>query len=424
MATSSVTQGPTQLPLDKVKKKPDIDSTALHQVVQKAMEAAAQRSNQPISPRSPNKEELRFRLKQLASKGQTTPPAAKMSEEKPTPRTEAANAIRDRLSLGNRPASRQLNLDGVLTVTPAVIQEKKTAQKSLEALLDGYQVKFGQFIKDNTKEPQVKKGELPRMVRIEPLIALRSVFLAVKDRDFLDRYIIRHSLPEEEQKEFTSFHNKLAALKQELEKAGVCGPQAGESINFWSGKEGQARAAEDEESLSDSDVPLFKFLFDCWGYIRQQDALKPGGAAAHLVPLLPILFSAVFADFASGDVNVYMSSKNDGKQSVINVDSAFWSAELYALTQNPQVSKVDLYLHKGKDPLTNQDIWEQPIDLKSQDPDVVKLKDEVVSLSRRGDQTLQIPMGNMREMLKSWQSKAKELHLLPDVKELEEESNC
>ena len=125
------------------------------------------------------------------------------------------------------------------------------------------------------------------------------------------------------------------------------------------------------------------------------------------------LFSAIFASHAKGEVNVYMSSKNDptADSSIINIDSAFWGAELYHLTNNEQVVKVNLYLHMGKDD-AGQDKWSAPIDLKSKDKKVLAYKDSAICISKRGDASLHVSMGTLKNIGQIWKERAIKDHLL------------
>lgn len=126
--------------------------------------------------------------------------------------------------------------------------------------------------------------------------------------------------------------------------------------------------------------------------------------------MLPTLFSAMFATYAVGAVNVYVSSKNGGDKSVINVNSAFWSAELYALVNNSQVSHVNLFLHQGQD-AQGQDQWAPSIDLKSTDPATIKQRDAVVYLSTRGEKDFKVSMGALKECIARWSRAAKAAQL-------------
>lgn len=295
------------------------------------------------------------------------------------------------------------SLDGILKVEKKVLQSRPVHYDSLKAMLDSCRDDFTRFAKENSNKKIIQGAFLPK-----GFLILKDLFLSVESKEFLDCYIVRDSQIQKNQhpdmqKKFDAFSQKIEKLKTSLHDIGICGVEEGKSINFWSGREGQQMAADDE-ALSDSDVPLFKFLFDCWGLIKQRELQKPG-IAKELISMLPTLFSALFASYAKQEVNVWMSSKNDGKTSVINVESAFWSAELYALINNPQVTKINLMLHQGKDE-QGKDLWADPIDLKSNDQEHVVRKDSLC-LSKRGDADLQVSMGAIKKKLSTWNEKAK-----------------
>ena len=81
------------------------------------------------------------------------------------------------------------------------------------------------------------------------------------------------------------------------------------------------------------------------------------------------------------------------------------------LVSNPQVSKVNLYLHRGRD-AQGKDIWLDPIDLKSEDPAIKAFRDGSVFLSRRGDESLKVPMGTMRGIAYTWRERASQSGLV------------
>jgi len=304
----------------------------------------------------------------------------------------------------------------ILNPSPTITSATKQV---LGNILDTYKFKFWEFLQANTQKPEIHARE---QLLVKPLKVLQDVFLSVESRDFLSSYIVRDSNIEKNQspqmqKKFQTFREKLLLLQESLAEVGITSVPPGKSINFWSGKEGQARAAE-EENFSDSDVPLFKFLFDCWGHLRTEASKQPNAATQELISLLPDLFSSLFATYAHGSVNVYMSSKNNGSSSVVNVDSAFWRAELYALINNPNVSHIHLYLHEGKEK------WSAPIDLKSKDPKVIAYRDQVICLSRRGDSTLKVPISSLKQMINTWREQALSHGLIAGAKQLETSSDA
>ena len=99
-----------------------------------------------------------------------------------------------------------------------------------------------------------------------------------------------------------------------------------------------------------------------------------------------------------------MASKRMDEETVINIDSAFWMAELYSLTNNAQVTEVNLYLHQGID-AEGKDLWSDPIDLKSKDPVMLERR-EHIRLSKRGESDLSMPIGKARRMVRQWSKKS------------------
>lgn len=280
-------------------------------------------------------------------------------------------------------------------------------RRELSELITRCHRKFFHYAKANSKM------ELKEESFAEAFGVFRDLLLNIESKSFLDSYIVRDSQvginkDSKQQKALESFHVKILALRDALKKIGIDDLQEGESINFWSGREGQQRASDDSSSFSDSDIPFFKFLFDCWGHIKAVELKKE----SHLTGMLPNLFSAIFASHAKGEVNVYMASKNDPSQTVINIDSAFWSAELYHLINNEKVTKVNLCLHMGKD-AQGADKWSAPIDLKSDDKEVVDHKDSIIRISARGTR-LEVPMSSIRAAGELWKAKAL-AHKLPQL---------
>ena len=193
-------------------------------------------------------------------------------------------------------------LASLLTVAAKPLHD--TNKKALETLMSKGELQF--FRVASATRKQFGIAEDLRFEDFKPVFsALKAVLLAVEDRDFLDEYIIDANTASVMEDKFLDFHAKITTLKEALEKIGICGLKEGQTVNFWSGKEGQARAASDEDSFSDSDIPLFKFLFGCWGHIKNHETMQ-SQPTSFFTGLLPTLFSAIFASHAKGVVNVYM----------------------------------------------------------------------------------------------------------------------
>lgn len=290
-------------------------------------------------------------------------------------------------------------------------QTREVERQELSDLMDGLRNSFWECSKANTSKKTVSFKEF------EPAYhCFKDLMISLESKEFLDQYIVRDSFvgankDPKHQELFDAFTAKILALKTELGKIGIDSLEKSKSVNFWSGREGQKRAADDPVSFSDSDIPLLKFLFDCWGFIKNRESMKDH-PRLFLTSMLPNLFSTIFASFAHGEVNVYMSSKNDptATSSVINIDSAFWSAELYHLTNNERVHSVNLYLHMGKDEEGN-DKWSAPIDLKSEDPAVMAYKREIIHISKRNT-SLEVSMADIQNIGTQWRQKAVEHSLL------------
>lgn len=266
---------------------------------------------------------------------------------------------------------------------------------------------FFEFAKSNSSKPDLKFIDFNRSFQ-----ALSDILVNLESKDFLDAYIVRDSdvgLNKDPlmKKKLEAFKGKLDTLQAALNNIGIKSLEEGKSVNFWSGREGQRRASDDEESFSDSDIPFFKYLFDCWGYLKTHEMAQTSSEQSNFTALLPSLFSSIFATYAKGAVNVYMASKNksEAKESVINVDSAFWSAELYSLRNNPDVTQVNLYLHEGVD-AAGKDLWSEPLDLKSLDPEMKTKIDSKIKLSRR-DSELAVPVAKVKGVAKIWKKGSK-----------------
>ncbi|MCH9630603.1 MAG: hypothetical protein S4CHLAM37_06050 [Chlamydiia bacterium] len=205
--------------------------------------------------------------------------------------------------------------------------------------------------------------------------------------------------------------NLIDTLMANLESHGIKGVQDGEEINFWSGREGQARAASDVSALSDSDLPAFCFLFECWRKAKQS---KEGSRLVG--SLMPRLFSYIFSRYAKGVVNVYLASqapKSGDDKTKLLADSAFWGTELGNLVQNDAVTSVNLHIY-DRDAAKFND----PIDLKSADPAVRKLRDELQITVRGGD--FAVSVGDLRQYCDKWRTSAVDLGLIPGAQRLDE----
>lgn len=306
-----------------------------------------------------------------------------------------------------------------LSITGQGIQTRSKSleanRKALSDLISRCETQFFEYAKKNS----AKKEALNFIDFKETFGLLRDTFISIESKDFLDSYITRDSQvgdnkDPKRRAAVEAFHAKILKLKEELVKIGIEDLKEGESINFWSGREGKQRASDDVSSFSDSDVPMLKFLFDCWGHIKNRE-MNRDTPNPFLTSVLPRLFSSIFASHAKGVVNVYMSSKNqpNEKESVINIDSAFWSSELYLLSLNKEVTAVNLYLHKGKN-VKGEDVWTPPINLKSTDEKVVAYRDSITNLSKRGDSTLKVSVGTVKSIGLLWKEKAISSRLLSD----------
>jgi hypothetical protein len=330
-------------------------------------------------------------------------PAAKPASEKPT-----------------RVSPKPLSVVPELAIAKAPMETRsKTHRKELSDLISKCDLKFFECAKGNSSKKALSWEEFL------PVFGLfKDILLSIESREFLDGYLVKDShvgknKDPEQQKAFKALDEKLNKLKDALEAIGIAGLKEEQTINFWSGREGQRRAAEDTCSFSDSDVPMFKFLFDCWGCLKNRELYKDH-PSPFLTNLLPDLLSSLFVRHLSFvkkavDVNVYMSSTNNPKEdgSTPFNDSAFWRAECRALMDNPNVRHLYLFLHNTKDQ-QNNDLWMKPIDLKSQDPQEIAYRNEILFISRRGEADLKVRVKTLVDMAQEWKAIAKRKKLLKE----------
>ncbi|MBM3192495.1 MAG: hypothetical protein FJZ63_07610 [Chlamydiae bacterium] len=338
-----------------------------------------------------------------------TPKKETFLKEPDTPSKTAASALKKTLILDDSSQEEPVKSKKFATTARvfgiASLKGSQKRQETLKGFLEGFKETFFGFAKRNSSNRELTRHRFS--IAFEKLL---NVFLGVENREFLDAYLVRDckigiNKHKEVQEKFKAFHEKLEELKQALENIEITGYQKGQSINFWSGIAGQRRASEDEESLSDSDIPLFKFLFECWGALREAEKTQKE-SFSDVTSLLPLLFSSMFATYAKGSVNVYMASKRDHQEqkTVICADSAFWSVELASLLESKSVTQVNLFLHLGQDE-QGEHLWEEPIDLKSQDPDMRARKKDIV-LSKRGATDLAVSMRRIEDYAQRWFQKS------------------
>lgn len=300
------------------------------------------------------------------------------------------------------------------SVRGSAILPQPQKKSYIEAFINSCKTIFFEFAKANSSNKALTFVQFNQSFE-----AFRDILLSLESKAFLDSYIVRDSAvgvnkDPKIQKKFEEFKAKLDFLQTSLNNIGIKSLEEGKSVNFWSGTAGQRRASDDEESFSDSDIPFFKYLFDCWGYLKTHEIAQKSSERSNFTALLPSLFSSIFATYAKGQVNVYMASKNEpeAEESVINVDSAFWSAELYSLKNNSRVTHVNLYLHEGVD-ASGKDQWSAPLDLKSQDPEVIARRDALINLSTR-DSKIAVPLERVKGVAVTWKKASQTSLELPD----------
>lgn len=235
----------------------------------------------------------------------------------------------------------------------------------------------------------------------------------VQDMNFLASYIVKDSSVGDnkdpsKQEKFAAYKAQIHQLVKDLDSIGIKGIEKGQKLGFWSGPAGEKKANK-EHAITDSKVPFIAFLFECWTAIRKSEN-RESQPKNILTSQLPTLFSAIFAEFAKGSVDVYLSSKKEKQDttSVINSDSAFWSAELYSLLKNEDVDHVNVYMHELVD---GKDVWQGPYDFKN--PSTFEQIGEI-KITRRSHRpqtgfmeiSKPIPLSSLKKQLLQWKSKA------------------
>lgn len=324
----------------------------------------------------------------------------------PRPMELKPRTINPKIVEGNQVVSKVQLFESLSTSTDPLragatsfgIERLDTPKESLEAQkkLKDLQGRFFNIAKTFSKDL--------RWDQFTPVFnSIMDVFnVLLEDKEFFSCYLAKESKvgknkTDEMQKKFDDFTASLEKMKSELDSIGVQGLSSEKSnkLCFWSGVEGQKRAHQDE-AISDGDVPALKLLFELWFVIRfnEQYCNKPKDM---LTSQLPSLFSAIFAEYAVGEVNVYISSQDEKGKSRVNANSAFWNTESHILMKNPKVTK--LYVH-----LTENSIWQPPFDLKGSSPED-KAKREKIMMTRRGDETA-VPLKLVSNCAKLWKAKA------------------
>lgn len=243
------------------------------------------------------------------------------------------------------------------------------------------------------KHAQVFNPSLSQVDFKEVFQSLSEILIKISEPTFLGEYIAQKKPDDSSDIDttplaFLRFEQMLEKFQSQLSNIGI--PSFTESSSrkfcFWTGSAGQEMANQ-EDFICDDKVPMIHFLVECWKSIDKSDEL-------HVQ--LPYLFSLIYANLASGDVAVYISSiGNDGK-AVINVNSAFW-VELNVLINNKKVRSIQTYFIDKKD---QESKWIGPFDLKQ---DYFQKCSEYVELSRRKD-TASVKLDRMSGYIARWSS--------------------
>lgn len=243
------------------------------------------------------------------------------------------------------------------------------------------------------KHAQVFNPSLSQVDFKEVFQSLSEILIKISEPKFLGEYIAQKK-PEGSSDidttplAFLRFEQMLEKFQNQLAHIGIPSLAASSSKKFcfWTGSAGQEMANQ-EDFICDDKVPMIHFLVECWKSIDKSDEL-------HLQ--LPYLFSLIYANLASGDVAVYVSSVGSEGKAVINVNSALW-VELNVLINNKKVRSIQTYFIDKKD---QESKWIGPFDLKQ---DYFQKCSEYVELSRRRD-TASVKLDRMSGYIARWSS--------------------
>lgn len=156
---------------------------------------------------------------------------------------------------------------------------------------------------------------------------------------------------------FSLFANKFMDLFNYLEEKGFpCAREYKKPLNFWSGIEAQKKALGSEVEISDSKVTAIAAMFDVISVFHAVLNNANYGALTAAV-------SRIFATYARGDVNVYISPAKATETPGFSVPNNFWNAELptlMALKDRSLIKDIKINIFDQKN-----DVWKQPISLFS-----------------------------------------------------------
>lgn len=161
---------------------------------------------------------------------------------------------------------------------------------------------------------------------------------------------------------------KFVSLFYYLEENGFSGPRAfNKSVNFWSGQHAKIKALEASLELSDSKVPSISAMFDvCRAIHKVQQQYDD------YITLLTSAVSRVFASYAFGATNIYISSEKLSESPGLTIPNNFWLAELpllQSLHKRGVITdiKIHLYDHHKQE-------WNKIVSLFTQEGDNIPIR--------------------------------------------------
>lgn len=205
---------------------------------------------------------------------------------------------------------------------------------------------------------------------------------------------------------------KLYELLSFLENNGFPGPEKfAKPINFYSGKDAQYKAyhISSELSLIEGMIPAFTVIYDLWYAVQD----KPQSE------LIFCTLSRLLASFASGEVNIYLSSNNFGERAGLTAGSYFWDMELPILQNNKRVTAILLHVYDA-----DKKRWKEPVNFHSIDSSDVPIYIKPMEDRYKPDEEISplhveskpITLGYMKNILSLW--------LKPVVVEEKEQEVC
>lgn len=294
------------------------------------------------------------------------------------------------------PAAAAPSYDSGMTIQSATIQARPRTSLTRTREVASYERDFYKLALPYN--PQLERATFTPIFHL-----INEILLQLKDSEFVAFYVIRDSKVgknknPEMQKRYEHFRLRFEELRVQLDAIGIKGiPEDREKkLCFWSGVEGQKRAKA-SDAICDDDVSFLQYLFRCWMKMQEKKGEKA------ITSQLPPLFSAIFADYAVGDVDVYISSQGEDGKSIVNANSAFWYTEAPILKSKADVTKINVYLFEM---VEGKNVWTGPFDFKSDKVEDIEAIRNAMNMKRREDKQT-VSLAKVAKMTKHWKSDEK-----------------